>query len=62
MIYRSSRDLPRTLRGHALWLAVLDNGTWYEVCPLRPADARAVCRWLDRHPLRSNLRIHSVMA
>jgi hypothetical protein len=57
MIYRTSRELPRSLRGYAIWLQVLDQGAWYEVCSLRPADARAVLRWLDRHPLRTNLRV-----
>ena len=60
MIYRSSLELPRNLRGYALWLQVLDQGRWYEVCCLRPADARQVARWLDRHPLRTNLRISAV--
>jgi hypothetical protein len=60
MIYRSSRELPQNLRGYALWLQCLDAGVWSEVCCLRPADARQVARWLDRHPLRTNLRISAV--
>lgn len=60
MIYRTSADLPRSLRGYAIWLQVLDDGVWYEVCALRAADARAVARWLDRHPRRTNLRLSAV--
>ena len=57
MIFLSSRDLPASLRGHALWLQVRDQGQWSAVCKLLPSEAREVCRWLDRHPLRQELRV-----
>jgi len=57
MIYLSSRDLPASLRGYALWLQVRDQGQWSCVSKLLPSEAREVCRWLDRHPLRQELRV-----
>lgn len=59
MIYLSSRELPRNLRGYAIWLQVRDHGEWTVVCKLLPSEARAVCRWLDRHPLRQELRVYA---
>lgn len=60
MTFRTSYEAPRNFTGWSLWLQVLDDGVWYEVCPLRAADARSVLRWLDRHPRRTNLRVHGV--
>lgn len=61
-VYRTSLDAPRNFSGYSLWLQVLDDGQWYEVCALRASDARAVLRWLDRHPRRTNLRVVGLLS
>jgi len=56
-IFLSSTGLPRSLQGYALWLQVRDAGHWSCVCKLLPSEARDLCRWLDRHPLRQEIRV-----
>ena len=57
MIYLSRSEMPASLRGYALYLQVRDAGDWSVVCELSPTAAKEVGRWLDRHPLRRELRI-----
>lgn len=57
MICLSSRDMPSPPKGWSFWLQVRDGGTWSTVCCLRLTDAWDVLRWLDRHPLRRELRV-----
>lgn len=56
-IYRSSRELPANAQGITLWLQVRDGETWHEVSGLRRRDSRDLLRWLDRHPLVTNVRV-----
>lgn len=52
MIYRTSRELPRSLRGYAIWLMLPVPGKdWVCVCTMRPQDARQALRWSDRQPV-----------
>lgn len=60
MTYRSSQELPRSLRGQTLWLQLLYLGNWSEACELRASDARALCRWLDQHPQCRHVRVSAV--
>jgi len=55
--FLSSTDLPRNLTGWALWLQVRDQGQWSDACCILPSEARQLFRWMDRHPLRQELRI-----
>jgi len=53
MIYRTSAELPRSLRGYALWLLLAVPGQdWVVVCCLRPQDARAALRWDGQQRVR----------
>lgn len=56
-ICRSSPDLPANLMGYSCWLQLRDGITWDEVCPMRPADARNLLRYLDRHVTALGIRI-----
>ena len=62
MTFLSSSDLPKSLSGYALWLQVRDNGQWSDACCLLPSETRQLFRWLDRHPLRRELRVRAEKA
>jgi len=49
--------MPASFAGYSLWLQVRDGGEWTVVCELNANAAKEVGRWLDRHPLRRELRI-----
>lgn len=55
--YRSSHEMPTNARGLTLWLQVRDGEQWFEVSCLRRGDARALLRWLDRHPTVTDIRV-----
>lgn len=57
MIYLSRREMPASFAGYAIYLQVRDAGEWSVVCELSSNGAKEVGRWLDRHPLRRELRI-----
>ena len=57
LIYLSRREMPASLAGYSLWLQVRDAGEWSVVCELNPTAAKEVGRWLDRHPLRREVRV-----
>jgi len=40
-----------------MWLQCLDHGSWYAVLKINAEQARDTCAWLDRHPMRTNLRV-----
>jgi hypothetical protein len=50
MIYRSAKELPRSLAGYALWLQVYTGGVWQVACQLRRRDARELLSWVDQQP------------
>jgi len=56
-IYRTSRELPKSLNGYALWLQLQYAGQFQTVCGLRPTDARAALRWADSRTLPVHLRV-----
>lgn len=52
MIYRTSRELPRNLRGYALWLCLpVPHHGWVCICTLTATGAREALRWNDRQPV-----------
>ncbi len=57
MIFRSSVGWPSPARDWSFWLQLREGGEWMTLCALRPDSARDVARWMDRHPLRMDLRI-----
>lgn len=59
MVYRSSLGMPRSFRGYAIWLQVKELGEWKSVCTLSPTAAREAGRWMDRHPLRLDVRVYA---
>lgn len=59
MIYRSSRELPTSLRGCAIWMQVFDGVKWNMSNCLRAHDARQLARFLDRNPDVVWLRIYT---
>jgi len=62
MVFRSSLGMPRSFKGYAIWLQVREQGEWASVCTLLPSEARAFGRWMDRHPLRMDLRVYAFPA
>ena len=57
MIYHSRAEMPASFSGYVIYLQVRDAGEWTVVCELHATAAKEVGRWLDRHPLRRELRI-----
>jgi hypothetical protein len=49
--------MPSSFAGYVIYLQVRDAGEWTVVCELTPIAAKEVGRWLDRHPLRREVRV-----
>lgn len=60
MVYRSSLGMPRSFAGYSIWLQVREEGDWVSVCALLPSEARQLARWMDRHPLRMDIRVYAI--
>ncbi len=56
-VFRSSVGWPHPARDYSYWLQIREGAEWMSVCELRPIAAREVARWMDRHPLRQDVRI-----